>query len=83
MSRIGGIAIAIGIFAATLLRLKNIADASLEITLLVCAIPTFSIGLTEDLTKKISVRKRFFYDDLGISGSFFCKRTSLDLMSQE
>ncbi|OZA75836.1 glycosyltransferase [Polynucleobacter sp. 39-46-10] len=59
--RIGGISIAIGIFAALLLRLKNNHAPITEITLLVCAIPTFAIGLTEDLTKKISVRLRLIF----------------------
>lgn len=59
--RIGGIAIAIGLVLAILLRLKNIPNSVIEVTLLICAIPTFSIGLTEDLTKKISVRKRLFF----------------------
>ncbi len=59
--RIGGISIAIGIFAAILLRLKNNPAPITEITLLVCAIPTFAIGLTEDLTKKISVRLRLIF----------------------
>ncbi|MEA9604634.1 glycosyltransferase [Polynucleobacter sp. JS-JIR-II-c23] len=59
--RIGGLSIAIGLFFAILFRLKNIPDAKLELTLLICSIPTFAIGLTEDLTKKISVRMRLFF----------------------
>lgn len=56
--RIGGISIAIGLLVAILFRLKNVPNPSIEVTLLICAIPTFAIGLTEDLTKKISVRIR-------------------------
>lgn len=56
--RIGGISIAIGLLAAIFFRLKNAPNPSIEVTLLICAIPTFAIGLTEDLTKKISVRIR-------------------------
>jgi UDP-N-acetylmuramyl pentapeptide phosphotransferase/UDP-N-acetylglucosamine-1-phosphate transferase len=59
--RIGGISIAIGLFVAILLRLKNAPNPATEITLLICAIPTFAIGVTEDLTKKISVRLRLLF----------------------
>jgi UDP-N-acetylmuramyl pentapeptide phosphotransferase/UDP-N-acetylglucosamine-1-phosphate transferase len=59
--RIGGIAIAAGLLLAILLRLKNVPNSTIEVTLLICAIPTFAIGLIEDLTKKISVRKRLFF----------------------
>jgi UDP-GlcNAc:undecaprenyl-phosphate GlcNAc-1-phosphate transferase len=59
--RIGGISIAIGLFTAILFRLKNTPAPISEITLLICAIPTFAIGLTEDLTKTISVRLRLIF----------------------
>ena len=59
--RIGGIAIAIGLFASVLLRLKSSPSGNIEVILLICAIPTFAIGLTEDLTKVISVRMRLFF----------------------
>ena len=59
--RIGGISIAVGLLAATLLRLKNPTTPPVEIIILVCAIPTFAIGLTEDLTKKVSVRLRLLF----------------------
>lgn len=59
--RIGGIAIAAGLLLAILLRLKNVPNSTIEVTLLICAIPTFTIGLIEDLTKKISVRKRLLF----------------------
>ena len=59
--RIGGISIAIGLFIAILLRLKNAPNPATEVTLLICAIPTFAIGVTEDLTKKISVRLRLLF----------------------
>lgn len=59
--RVGGISIAIGLFIAIIFRFKNIPAPITEITLLVCAIPTFAIGLTEDLTKKISVRLRLIF----------------------
>jgi UDP-N-acetylmuramyl pentapeptide phosphotransferase/UDP-N-acetylglucosamine-1-phosphate transferase len=59
--RIGGISIAAGIFAATLFRIQSNAGISVETILLVCAIPTFAIGLTEDLTKKVGVKTRLFF----------------------
>ena len=59
--RIGGVSIAIGLLAAILFKLKSIPAPMVETTLLVCAIPTFAIGLTEDLTKKISVRLRLIF----------------------
>lgn len=59
--RIGGISIAIGIFTATLLQLQMNPSNSMELTLLVCAIPTFAIGLTEDLTKKVGVKTRLIF----------------------
>ena len=59
--RIGGISIVVSLFMATLLRLSNPSSFPVEITLLVCAIPTFAIGLTEDLTKKVSIRLRLLF----------------------
>lgn len=56
--RIGGISIAVGLFAAILIKTINQGIANTELILLLCAIPTFAIGLTEDLTKKISVKQR-------------------------
>ena len=59
--RIGGIAIAIGLFFAILLKIKNTPNPNIEVMLLLCAIPTFGIGLIEDLTKEISVHQRLFF----------------------
>jgi UDP-N-acetylmuramyl pentapeptide phosphotransferase/UDP-N-acetylglucosamine-1-phosphate transferase len=59
--RIGGIAIALGLLFAILMRLKNDPNSIIEVTLPICAIPTLAIGLIEDLTKKISVRQRLFF----------------------
>jgi UDP-N-acetylmuramyl pentapeptide phosphotransferase/UDP-N-acetylglucosamine-1-phosphate transferase len=59
--RIGGISIAAGIFTATLFRLQSNPGSTIETTLLVCAIPTFAIGLTEDLTKKVGVKTRLIF----------------------
>ncbi|QWD91109.1 glycosyltransferase family 4 protein [Polynucleobacter sp. MWH-Braz-FAM2G] len=59
--RIGGVSIALSVLCAILLKLTNSPNYLMELTLLVCAIPTFLIGLAEDLTKKISVKKRLFF----------------------
>ena len=59
--RIGGISIAIGILTATLFRIQSSAYIAIETTLLICIIPTFTIGLAEDLTKTIRVKTRLFF----------------------
>ena len=63
--RIGGLSIAIGIFAALLISLtdggtKAVALASLAL----CAIPAFAAGLIEDLTKNVGVKERLFFTAL-------------------
>ena len=62
--RIGGISVAFGLLAATLINLQSSFTEPLKVTLLLCTIPTFAIGLTEDLTKKISVKTRLFFTAL-------------------
>ena len=59
--RIGGISIAAGLFVAILIKSTEHGLDIPELIALICAIPTFAIGLTEDLTKKISVRQRLFF----------------------
>jgi UDP-N-acetylmuramyl pentapeptide phosphotransferase/UDP-N-acetylglucosamine-1-phosphate transferase len=62
--RIGGISIAIGLLAATLINLQSGIAEPLKVILLLCAIPTFSIGLAEDITKKIGVKTRLLFTAL-------------------
>jgi UDP-N-acetylmuramyl pentapeptide phosphotransferase/UDP-N-acetylglucosamine-1-phosphate transferase len=62
--RIGGISIAIGLLAAILVKLQSTIPHEVEITLLLCAIPTFAIGLTEDVTKKVGVKTRLLFTAL-------------------
>lgn len=62
--RIGGISIAVGVLAGTLMHLQGNPAPTFEITLLLCVIPTFMIGLTEDFTKTVSVRTRLLYTAL-------------------
>jgi UDP-GlcNAc:undecaprenyl-phosphate GlcNAc-1-phosphate transferase len=66
--RIGGISIALGLFVAILIKTFSLGLQNLALVLFVCSIPTFAIGLIEDLTKKISVRIRLFFTAL----SAFC-----------
>jgi UDP-GlcNAc:undecaprenyl-phosphate GlcNAc-1-phosphate transferase len=58
--RIGGISIGSGILFATLLN-TTIYKSNTQLLLLLCSIPAFAIGLSEDLTKRISVRIRLFF----------------------
>jgi UDP-GlcNAc:undecaprenyl-phosphate/decaprenyl-phosphate GlcNAc-1-phosphate transferase len=75
--RIGGISIAIGLLAATLLNLKsNIAEPS-EVILLLCAIPTFAIGLAEDITKKIGIKARLLFTALAAALVLFLSNASI------
>jgi len=66
--RIGGISIALGLLAAILIRTFSPGLSNQELVLFACAIPTFAIGLSEDITKNISVRIRLFFTAL----SAFC-----------
>jgi UDP-GlcNAc:undecaprenyl-phosphate GlcNAc-1-phosphate transferase len=59
--RIGGLSIAIGILASVLVSLQSSEAFSLKIILLLCALPVFAIGLTEDITKKIGVKVRLLF----------------------
>lgn len=56
--RVGGISIAVGLLAAILTKLSNNTNISYELTFFFCVIPTFAIGLSEDLTKRIGVKAR-------------------------
>jgi UDP-GlcNAc:undecaprenyl-phosphate/decaprenyl-phosphate GlcNAc-1-phosphate transferase len=62
--RIGGISIAVGVLAAILVNLQANPATVFKVTILLCAIPTFAIGLTEDLTKVVSVRTRLLFTAL-------------------
>ena len=59
--RVGGISIAVGLFTATIIHTFKVGLESTEFIFMICAIPTFVIGLLEDLSKKVSVRKRLFF----------------------
>lgn len=65
--RIGGISIAIGLLSATLLHVRSYPINYIQLTLFLCAIPAFTIGLTEDLTKKIGAKIRLLF--IGIAAA--------------
>jgi UDP-N-acetylmuramyl pentapeptide phosphotransferase/UDP-N-acetylglucosamine-1-phosphate transferase len=57
--RVGGIGIFIGVLGGTLLLAWLHEEVgSMPWLLLICALPTFAAGLIEDLTKRVSARKR-------------------------
>lgn len=62
--RIGGLSIAVGILASVLVSLQSSEALSLKIILLLCSLPVFAIGLTEDITKKIGVKVRLLFTAL-------------------
>jgi UDP-N-acetylmuramyl pentapeptide phosphotransferase/UDP-N-acetylglucosamine-1-phosphate transferase len=63
--RIGGIAIAIGIFFGVGMRYLDNPSNFEELLILFCALPVFCIGLAEDITKKVSVRIRLIFTAFG------------------
>jgi UDP-N-acetylmuramyl pentapeptide phosphotransferase/UDP-N-acetylglucosamine-1-phosphate transferase len=75
--RIGGISISIGLLAAVLIDLQSSITEPLKVTLFLCAIPTFAIGLTEDLTKSISVKIRLLFTALAAVLTIYFLDTSI------
>jgi UDP-GlcNAc:undecaprenyl-phosphate/decaprenyl-phosphate GlcNAc-1-phosphate transferase len=67
--RIGGISIICGLLAAIILKIFYLGLDYEGFILLICAVPTFAIGLAEDLTKKISIKQRLLLTAL--SGAIF------------
>jgi UDP-N-acetylmuramyl pentapeptide phosphotransferase/UDP-N-acetylglucosamine-1-phosphate transferase len=58
--RIGGLGIVAGVIAALAVLLYRDAADSFAPRLFVCAMPVFLIGMMEDITKKVSPRRRLF-----------------------
>lgn len=63
--RIGGLSIGIAIFSSTIWHFQNNLGGIEGLYMLLSAIPVFGIGLTEDLTKKVSVRTRLIFTAIG------------------
>lgn len=71
--RIGGIAIFLGIFLALCVRYFESAEVGLfGLLLVMCSLPAFLSGLTEDLTKKVGVKVRLLATmvSAGLAGYF-------------
>jgi len=80
--RIGGISIFLGLLVAIFSKAVELGFQSSESLILLCALPTFAIGLTEDLTKKISVRQRLFFTAISAALTIFLlgsQVTTLDI----
>lgn len=63
--RIGGIAVGLGIFFATILRWTGKEGQTLEPIFIFCALFPFGIGIAEDITKKIGVKIRLLFISIG------------------
>ena len=63
--RIGGLGIGIAITIAVVIHHQNDLTSLEEIFLLISALPVFGVGITEDLTKKVSIRTRLIFTALG------------------
>ena len=63
--RIGGLGIGLALFSSIAISYQSSTDGPLKMAMLFCALPAFGIGLTEDLTKKISVRTRLLITAFG------------------
>jgi UDP-N-acetylmuramyl pentapeptide phosphotransferase/UDP-N-acetylglucosamine-1-phosphate transferase len=60
--RVGGVGIVAGVLiAGTLVLWRDRAVGAQALTLLACGLPAFLAGLTEDLTKRVSPRRRLFF----------------------
>lgn len=71
--RVGGIAIFLGIFLALCVRYFENADVGFfGLLLVMCSLPAFLSGLTEDLTKKVGVKVRLLATmvSAGLAGYF-------------
>jgi UDP-GlcNAc:undecaprenyl-phosphate/decaprenyl-phosphate GlcNAc-1-phosphate transferase len=71
--RVGGIAIFLGIFLALCVRYFESAEVGLfGLLLVMCSLPAFLSGLTEDLTKKVGVKVRLLATmvSAGLAGYF-------------
>jgi UDP-GlcNAc:undecaprenyl-phosphate/decaprenyl-phosphate GlcNAc-1-phosphate transferase len=82
VSRIGGIGIALGIACAVVVKSWQLPQPNLEELLLLSSFLPFAIGLTEDLTKKAGLGKRFLVMTFGAALAFWligARITRLDI----
>ena len=71
--RIGGLSIALGLVAAALVSLIDGSPKTVPlVTILLCALPTFGIGLAEDITKTIGIKTRLIFTAIsGLAVGYF------------
>lgn len=65
--RIGGLGIGLGLFVSIALSYSNNPENYPKILMLFCALSPFGVGITEDITKRISVRARLLFTAFGAS----------------
>ncbi len=66
--RIGGVGIFVALIACTVLAALTQPSVALSMLwMLVCAVPAFFSGLAEDLTKRVSPRRRLFFTAMSAS----------------
>jgi UDP-GlcNAc:undecaprenyl-phosphate GlcNAc-1-phosphate transferase len=75
--RIGGISIGMGLLAAMLVNLQSSITEPFKVILLLCAIPTFAIGLTEDFTKRIGITTRLLFTALAAGLAVYLLEASI------
>ncbi len=64
--RIGGLGIYIGLCISSLVRaLQNVDDSLLLFTAIACSFPAFTIGIAEDISKKIRIFTRLLVVTIG------------------
>lgn len=61
VARIGGVGIALGVSIAIIINSRGALNQNFEYALLLCASPVFTIGLMEDISKRISIKTRLFF----------------------
>jgi UDP-N-acetylmuramyl pentapeptide phosphotransferase/UDP-N-acetylglucosamine-1-phosphate transferase len=60
--RVGGVGIVAGVLCGTLMILWRQPTVGAQgLALLLCGVPTFAAGLSEDITKRVSPRRRLFF----------------------
>ena len=76
--RIGGLAIALGVFISVALFDHGSTDEMNGLFLLASILPVFGIGIMEDLTKRLSVRIRLLFIAIGALMVIFLVGTSIN-----
>ena len=76
--RVGGIGIFLALIIAALYHFfTNVPEYPIKFWVLLCCLPVFNIGLTEDITKKIGVKLRLFFTALGAALAIWLLKISI------